>query len=124
MAEPATATRVARTAGPLSESSQAGAVAGPREVWIGVVVRRAPVTFRATVDRANAATELGTRMGGTVTAIYWTVGAYDLVTIGEFPDDETGSAFLLALGSQGNLRTTTTRAFDRDQMSGILGRPP
>jgi uncharacterized protein with GYD domain len=63
-------------------------------------------------------------MGGTVTAIYWTVGAYDLVTIGEFPDDETGSAFLLALGSQGNLRTTTTRAFDRDQMSGILGRPP
>jgi GYD domain len=34
--------------------------------------------------------------------IYWTVGPYDIVTIAEFPDDATGTAFLLALGSERN----------------------
>ena len=32
------------------------------------------------------------------------------------------TAMLLELGSQGNLRTTTLRAYDRDQMSGIIQR--
>jgi uncharacterized protein with GYD domain len=51
-------------------------------------------------------------MGGTLKDIYWTVGPYDIVTIAEF--HATGTAFLLALGSQGNVRTTTLRAFNRD----------
>jgi uncharacterized protein with GYD domain len=53
---------------------------------------------------------------------YWTVGPYDLVAIGEAPDDESATAFALDLGSVGNVRTTTMRAYDRDQMSGIIQR--
>jgi uncharacterized protein with GYD domain len=53
---------------------------------------------------------------------YWTVGPYDLVGIAEAPDDESASAFALELGSAGNVRTTTMRAYDRDQMSGIIQR--
>jgi uncharacterized protein with GYD domain len=53
---------------------------------------------------------------------YWTVGPYDLVGIGEAPDDEGASAFALELGSVGNVRTTTMRAYDREEMSGITQR--
>ena len=32
------------------------------------------------------------------------------------------SAFALAVGSQGNVRTTTMRAYEEDEMAGILGK--
>jgi uncharacterized protein with GYD domain len=54
--------------------------------------------------------------------IYWTMGPYDVVAIADFPDDESGTAFLLALGSQGNLRSTTMRAFDQEGIRSILGK--
>jgi uncharacterized protein with GYD domain len=50
------------------------------------------------------------------------VGSYDIVAIFEAPDDESLTAVLLEGGSLGNIRTTTLRAYDRDQMSGILQR--
>ena len=53
---------------------------------------------------------------------YWTVGPYDLVAILEAPDDESATAFLLEVSSAGNIRTTTLRAYDREEMSGILER--
>ena len=45
--------------------------------------------------------------------IYWTVGPHDIVVIAEASDDEPTTAFLLELGSAGNLRTTTLRAYSR-----------
>ena len=54
--------------------------------------------------------------------IYWTVGQYDLVTVADFPDDETGTEFLLALGSQGNVRTTTLRAYNASEVAGVIGK--
>jgi uncharacterized protein with GYD domain len=77
---------------------------------------------KETVDRANAAKELAQRMGGAFTSIYWTVGPYDIISITEFPDDETATAFLLAICAQGNIRTTTLRAYNADQMTGIIGK--
>jgi uncharacterized protein with GYD domain len=78
--------------------------------------------FKQTVSRAQAATELAGRMGGQLRDIYWTVGPYDIITVADFPDDETGTAFLLALCSQGNVRTTTLRAYDADAVSGIINK--
>ena len=54
--------------------------------------------------------------------IYWTVGAHDLVGVLEAPDVESVSAFLLELASAGNVRSTTIRAFDREETSAIFGR--
>jgi uncharacterized protein with GYD domain len=76
---------------------------------------------KETIQRADRAAELAQQQGGSL-QVYWTVGPYDLVAILEAPDDETATAFLLGVGSQGNIRTTTLRAYDRDQMSGILQR--
>jgi uncharacterized protein with GYD domain len=77
---------------------------------------------KQTTERAKAAAELATRMGGEMKDIYWTVGPYDIVVISEFPDDETGTAFLLAVGGQGNVRTTTMRAHNAEDMAGILAK--
>ena len=45
-----------------------------------------------------------------------------MVTIFEAPDDEALSAHLLEIGSLGNVRTTTLRAYNEEEMSRILQR--
>jgi uncharacterized protein with GYD domain len=50
------------------------------------------------------------------------VGAFDVVYILQAPDDESATAFLLDVGSRGVVRTTTLRAYDREEMSGIIQR--
>jgi uncharacterized protein with GYD domain len=79
-------------------------------------------TVTETVDRAAKFGELAQKHGASLEQVYWTVGSYDIVAIFEAPDDESLTAVLLEGGSLGNIRTTTLRAYDRDQMSGILQR--
>jgi uncharacterized protein with GYD domain len=78
--------------------------------------------FADTVDRAEEVKGLAQKMGGAVESLLWTMGPYDLVVTAEFPDDETVTAFALAVSSQGNVRTTTMRAFDGDEMRSIIGK--
>src|SRR5450759_2423327 len=78
--------------------------------------------YRESVARANAANELAGKFGGRMTSTWWTIGPYDLVAVTEFPDDESATAFALALGASGNVRTTTMRAFGADEMSAIIAR--
>jgi uncharacterized protein with GYD domain len=78
--------------------------------------------FRETADRAAAAAQLFDSVGGSMVDVYWTIGPYDIVVITEFPDDETATAALLRTVEQGNIRTTTMRAFDRDAIRAIIDR--
>lgn len=78
--------------------------------------------FRDTVDRAEAAEKLFASLGGSMVDIYWTLGSYDIVTITEFPDEETATAALLRISELGNLRTTTLRAFGRDDVRSIINK--
>ena len=61
-------------------------------------------------------------MGMKIVEEYWTMGAYDGVVIMKAPDDETMSAFSLKVGSLGNVKGQTLRAFRRNQMEGILAK--
>lgn len=79
-------------------------------------------SYAETTTRAAAAGDLAQRLGGEMTDIYWTMGQYDLVAVGDFPDDESSTAFLLALCSQGNVRSSTLRAFSADEFDRIVGR--
>lgn len=78
--------------------------------------------FRDTTQRAADFTKLVESSGGSVRELVWTVGEYDMVCIAEFPDEETGVAALLQVGSAGNVRSTTMRAFSSAEMSGIIRR--
>ena len=62
------------------------------------------------------------KMGMKILEEYWTMGAYDGVVIMEAPDDETMSAFILKVGSLGNVKGQSLRAFRRDEMEGILAK--
>jgi uncharacterized protein with GYD domain len=75
---------------------------------------------KETVNRYQAAKQLVESKGGKIETILWTVGPYDLVTVANFPDDETGTAVALQLAATGNLRSITMRAFNEGEMTGII----
>jgi uncharacterized protein with GYD domain len=78
--------------------------------------------FRESTKRAEDFTKLVKKNGGKVRELVWTVGEYDIVSVIEFPDDESGLAALLQVGSAGNIRTNTLRAFSAREMEGIVAR--
>lgn len=78
-------------------------------------------TAKDTVNRARAFRETSKAMGATVGTMNWTLGAYDLVVSIDSPDDETTIRLGLALAAQGNVRSTTMRAFGEDEMERIVG---
>jgi uncharacterized protein with GYD domain len=78
--------------------------------------------FQASVDRYEAARGDFEAMGVSFQDIYWTLGSHDIVSVVEAPDGETLAAALLKLSSAGNLRTTTLRAFNAEEMRGIIAK--
>ena len=75
-----------------------------------------------TVQRAKAFESLVKKHGGTTKSLYWTQGNYDVVATIEAPNEENGLAILLTLGSLGNLRSQTLRAFTAEEMGRIVAK--
>ena len=78
--------------------------------------------IKDTVKRSDAAMAEAKKMGIKIVEEYWTMGAYDGVVIMEAPDDETMSAFILKVGSLGNVKGQTVRAFRRNEMEAIVAK--
>lgn len=78
--------------------------------------------YKDTTSRAEDFIKLVESNGGQVRETLWTVGEYDLVAVADFPDDETGTATLLQVGSLGNIRSNTMRAFNAEEMTAIIRR--
>ena len=64
------------------------------------------------------------RSGGRLIAFYLTQGAYDGVSILEFPDEDAAMASLLGLAMRGNATSETMRAFSADDMERFLKKLP
>jgi len=71
-------------------------------------------------QRIDAAAKAIESMGGKMTGFYFTMGEYDYVAIAEGLSDEAGASFLLKLGSLGNVRTTTLKAFTKQEFEAIV----
>lgn len=80
--------------------------------------------IRQTTERAKALINAAGNLGVRIKEIYWTLGAFDAVFAAEAPDEETMTAFTLSMGSLGNIRTQTLRAFSADEMTKILAKMP
>ena len=78
--------------------------------------------FKDSVDRYETNQGQLQAMGVEVKAIYWTLGAHDMVSIIEAPDEQTLAAALLTAAGPGNIRTTTPRAFNADEMRGVISK--
>ena len=74
--------------------------------------------------RVEDAIKAAQAMGGKVIGVYAAMGEYDYVAIGEFPNDEVAMAFAMALGSGGNVRTTTLKAFTKEEFAQIAKKLP
>ena len=78
--------------------------------------------IKDTVKRGDAAMAEAEKMGMKIVDEFWTMGAYDGVVTLEAPNDETVSAFILKIGSLGNVKNHTLRAFRRSEMENILAK--
>jgi uncharacterized protein with GYD domain len=75
-----------------------------------------------TTKRATAFKNAAKKMGAKVKDIYWTLGDHDGVLIFDAADDESATSAMLHLSSQGNVHTTTSRAFSAAEMDKVLAK--
>ena len=80
--------------------------------------------IKKATKRIDLAVQSLEAMGGKMIGIYAVTGEYDYVAIGEVPSDEVGMRFLLGLGAVGIVRTTTLKAFTREEFSAIVQKMP
>jgi uncharacterized protein with GYD domain len=71
--------------------------------------------------RLDAAKKMLKDMGGEAKAFYMTQGTSDALLIVEAPTDEVLANFVLKIGSAGNVRTSTVRAYAEDEYRRIIG---
>ena len=72
-------------------------------------------------DRLGAFRAMAEHLGLTVKSAYYTIGSYDNVVVVEGSDEAVASA-LLKLGSLGNVRTQTLRAFSVEEIKTIMNK--
>ena len=75
-------------------------------------------------ERINQSKALAQKMGIRPIGTWVTLGPYDLVIIGEAPDDQTIAAFTLALARAGNVTSTTMRALSEEEFAQVVARLP
>jgi uncharacterized protein with GYD domain len=78
-------------------------------------------TIKESPKRLAGVQDLAKKFGCKMTDFNLTIGAYDMVVSVEAADDESMAKYLLAVGSQGNVRTTTLKAFSEDAYKKIVG---
>ncbi len=79
-------------------------------------------SIKDTAKRSDAVKDMAKKFGITVKEFFWTLGSYDVVAIFEAPDDASMTALGMAIGSGGNVRTQTMRAFSREEIAGVLAK--
>jgi len=63
-------------------------------------------------------------LGGDLKVFYMLQGENDLMWIVDMPNDEALAKLLLRIGSAGNVRTTTMRAYPEEEYRKIIGGLP
>lgn len=75
-------------------------------------------------DRLAKAKAAFKSVGGEMKAFYLAMGRYDVVVVGEAPDDKTLATVGLAVASAGAVRTETLRVFNEDEYREIIAALP
>lgn len=74
--------------------------------------------------RAQAARDLAKKVGVDIKEVYLTSGERDLLVIVDAPDGDNVTKFALALGSLGNVRTCTSRAWPQSEFQKLISELP
>ena len=62
--------------------------------------------------------------GGKIKDFYLVMGEYDIVVVAELPNDEAAAKLALTLGSAGNIRSRTSRAFTEAEYRKLISSLP
>ncbi len=80
-------------------------------------IKGAPQRIEETIKGLEAA-------GGKLEVFCTVMGEYDYVAIAECSSDEEAATFLLLLGSMGTVRTTTLKAFNKEEFAEMVKKLP
>ncbi len=80
--------------------------------------------IRGSPKRADAARFLAKSCGAELKDLYRTMGEYDLIGVVEAEKDDAVARFALALGSIGNVRSTSLKAFTEQEYRNIIETLP
>jgi uncharacterized protein with GYD domain len=96
----------------------------PTYIILANLTDQAIKAIRISPKRIDKAIKNFEEMGGKLIGFYTTMGEYDYIAIGEAPSDEVAMTFLLRLGSAGDIRTKTLRAFTKEELAEMLKKLP
>jgi len=74
--------------------------------------------------RSQAAKELAKKLGIEIKQVYLTSGEHDLLLILETASGDNVAKFALAVGSMGNVRTSTARAWPETEFQKLISELP
>ena len=74
--------------------------------------------------RLAAAIKAGESAGMKIVGAYYTQGPYDMVVVTEAGNEDAATAFALTTAAQGNVRSTTMRAWNAEDFSKIVAMMP
>ena len=80
--------------------------------------------LKEAADRVVAARRAVEAAGGKLLAFHLTLGQYDAVAVIEAPDDTTYASLVLSIAAQGNVRSTTLKAFSEEESIQVLRNLP
>lgn len=79
---------------------------------------------RNTCDRAASFTETAGKLNIKVRELFWTLGGMDGLLVFDAPDEDAATAAMLHLAADGNVTTSTSRAYNAEEMKGVLAKLP
>jgi len=93
----------------------------PRFIILGNFTEQGIKNIKDVSKRDESARRMIEEAGGKI-QLYYTLGEYDFIAIIELPKDEDIVKFLLQVGSLGNVRTKTLKAWSESEISNIASQ--
>jgi uncharacterized protein with GYD domain len=94
----------------------------PTYIVLGNFTDQGMRNVKDSTKREDAFRKLCEKLGAQVKDVYRTMGRYDVAAVINVSDDVTMSAIAYSLGSAGNIRTETLRAFTRQETDAALAK--
>jgi uncharacterized protein with GYD domain len=94
----------------------------PTYIVLGNFTEQGIRNVKDTARRTENVQSMAKQAGVTLKETYWTLGAFDIVAVFEAPDDAAMAALGMSIGSLGNVRTQTMRAFSAAELQSVLGK--
>ena len=96
----------------------------PTYVTLNKLTDKGIQTFKDSPSRLDDFKKSLQKAGGKLLGFYLTLGRYDAVFVIETPSDEAMAKLALDIGSKGNVRTETLRAFSEDEYRKLVESLP